>query len=166
MLPPLTGPARSSLTELGALVVPEYRDRLWWYHKQIAEALEGLLRYVRFKGEKGGYARVAISMPPQHGKSLHGTELFPALALGQDPDILEAFLKAGAEAGILRKLHQDGTKEYYALNATAAVLFSATAAAELPEVMVGATSSTLLMTSVTSWLLLLPATSVATTVKR
>lgn len=87
MLPPLTGPARTSLTELGALVVPEYRDRLWWYHKQIAEALEGLLRYVRFKGQRGGYARVAISMPPQHGKSLHGTELFPAFALGQDPDL-------------------------------------------------------------------------------
>jgi hypothetical protein len=87
LLPPLAGPARTSLTELGALVVPEYRDRRWWYHQQIAEALEGLLRYVRFKGKRGGYARVAISMPPQHGKSLHGTELFPALALGQDPDL-------------------------------------------------------------------------------
>lgn len=87
VLPPLTGPARTSLTELGALVVPEYRDRQWWYHQQIAEALEGLLRYVRFKGQRGGYARVAISMPPQHGKSLHGTELFPAFALGQDPDL-------------------------------------------------------------------------------
>jgi hypothetical protein len=46
-----------------------------------------LLRYVRFKGTRGGYARVLISMPPQHGKSLHGTELFPAFALGQDPDL-------------------------------------------------------------------------------
>ena len=87
LLAPMHGPARTSLTELGALVVPEYRDRRWWYHQQIAEALEGLLRYVRFKGQRGGYARVAISMPPQHGKSLHGTELFPAFALGQDPDL-------------------------------------------------------------------------------
>lgn len=84
---PLVGPARHKLTELGALVVPDYRLRLWWYHRQIAEALEGLLRYVRFKGRRGGYARVLISMPPQHGKSLHGTELFPAFALGQDPDL-------------------------------------------------------------------------------
>jgi hypothetical protein len=67
--------------------VPDYRARRWWYHEQISEALEGLLRYVRFKGARGGYARVLISMPPQHGKSLHGTELFPAFALGQDPDL-------------------------------------------------------------------------------
>lgn len=87
MLAPLAAPARSKLTELGGLVVPEYRKRQWWYHNQIAEALEGLLRYVRFKGQRGGYARVIISMPPQHGKSLHGTELFPAFALGQDPDL-------------------------------------------------------------------------------
>lgn len=87
LLPPLAGPARNSLTELGSLVVPDYKQRRWWYHRQIAEALEGLLRWVRFKGTQGGYARVAISMPPQHGKSLHGTELFPAFALGQDPDL-------------------------------------------------------------------------------
>lgn len=87
LLAPLAGPARSSLTELGSLVVPDYAERCWWYHRQIADALEGLLRWVRFKGERGGYARVAISMPPQHGKSLHGTELFPVFALGQDPDL-------------------------------------------------------------------------------
>ena len=87
LLAPLAGPVRSSIVELGTLVVPEYRRRCWWYHRQIADALEGLLRYVRFKGARGGYARVAISMPPQHGKTLHGSELFPALALGQDPDL-------------------------------------------------------------------------------
>jgi DEAD/DEAH box helicase domain-containing protein len=42
-------------------------------------------------------------------------------------DLMSAFLKAGSEAGILRKLHQDGTKEYYALNTTPAVLYSAAA---------------------------------------
>lgn len=87
LLAPLAAPARSKLTELGGLVVSDYRARRWWYHEQISEALEGLLRYVRFKGTRGGYARVLISMPPQHGKSLHGTELFPAFALGQDPDL-------------------------------------------------------------------------------
>lgn len=96
LLPPLAGPARYSLTELGSLVVPEYRERCWWYHRQIAEALEGLLRWVRFKGKRGGYARVAISMPPQHGKSLHGTELFPAFALGQDPDLRVIVASNGA----------------------------------------------------------------------
>lgn len=79
--------ARTRLVKFGSLVVPGYSERVWWYHEQIAEALEGALRWVRFKGKKGGYARVAISMPPQHGKSLHGTELFPDFALGQDPDL-------------------------------------------------------------------------------
>ncbi len=75
------------ITALGSLTVPNYDKRLHWYHKQIAEALEGLLRFVRFKGERGGYARVVISMPPRHGKSLHATELLPALALGYDPEL-------------------------------------------------------------------------------
>lgn len=79
--------ARSSINALGKLVVPKYDRRLHWYHVQIAEALEGLLRFVRFKGERGGYARVVISMPPRHGKSLHATELLPAIALGSDPDL-------------------------------------------------------------------------------
>lgn len=101
LLPPLAGEARYSLTELGSLVVPDYRERCWWYHRQIAEALEGLLRWVRFKGKQGGYARVAISMPPQHGKSLHGTELFPAFALGQDPDL--RVIAASNTVGIAKK---------------------------------------------------------------
>ena len=79
--------ARSSINALGSLVVPKYSRRLHWYHVQIAEALEGLLRFVRFKGERGGYARVVISMPPRHGKSLHATELLPAIGLGVDPDM-------------------------------------------------------------------------------
>jgi len=93
--------ARRRLTSLGSLVVPEYRQRLWWYHRAIAGALEGLLTYVRYKGKRGGYSRVSISMPPQHGKSLHGTQLFPAFALGQCPDL--KFIVASNTAGIAKK---------------------------------------------------------------
>ena len=84
---PCQARARSSIVALGKLVVPNYRARLHWYHRQIAEALEGLLRFVRFRGKRGGYARVVLSLPPRHGKSLHAIELLPALAFGQDPSL-------------------------------------------------------------------------------
>jgi hypothetical protein len=96
--------ARRSIVALGKLVVPKYDRRLHWYHVQIAEALEGLLRFVRYKGERGGYARVVISMPPRHGKSLHATELLPAMALGVDPDLKIMVATNGAS------LAKDGVK--------------------------------------------------------
>lgn len=96
--------ARTSITALGSLVVPDYSRRLHWYHRQINEALEGLLRFVRFKGRRGGYARVVISMPPRHGKSLSATELLPANALGVDPDLKIMVATNGAS------LAKDGVK--------------------------------------------------------
>lgn len=85
------------MTALGSLIVPDYKERLCWYHKSIAEACEGLIRYVRYRGKRGGYARVGISMPPRHGKSLHGRELLPALALGQDPNLKIIATSRGTE---------------------------------------------------------------------
>lgn len=64
----------------------DYLKRRWWYHLAICEALDDLLRYHEFKGQRGGIARLSVSMPPQHGKSLHGSELFPAKVLGHLPD--------------------------------------------------------------------------------
>jgi hypothetical protein len=78
-------------------VVPGYRERVQWHHKLIAEALEEVLRFVRFKGQRGGIARLAISMPPRHGKTLHGTELFPAMGLGVDPDLKFICASNGAD---------------------------------------------------------------------
>jgi DEAD/DEAH box helicase domain-containing protein len=40
-------------------------------------------------------------------------------------DMLHAFLESGAEAGLLKRLHQDGTKEYYVIAAEAGILYSA-----------------------------------------
>jgi len=85
------------MSTLGSLVVPNYGERLCWYHRSIAEACEGLIRYNRYKGQRGGYARVCISMPPRHGKSLHGRELLPALALGQDPNLKIIATSRGTE---------------------------------------------------------------------
>lgn len=77
--------ARRSICALGDVTVPGYAAS--WHHRVKAAALEELIRYARFAGEQGGIARLLISEPPQHGKSLHAAELTPALALGQDPDL-------------------------------------------------------------------------------
>lgn len=87
--------AAGRMTALGKLIVPDYQ--ICWYHKAIAEACEGLIRYVRYEGKRGGYARVSISLPPRHGKSLHGRELLPALALGLDPDLKIISTSRGTE---------------------------------------------------------------------
>jgi hypothetical protein len=89
--------ASRRMTELGSLVVPNYRERLCWHHKQIAEACEGLIRYTRYQGRRGGFARACISLPPREGKSLHGRELLPALALGQDPNLKIIATSRGTE---------------------------------------------------------------------
>nr|WP_321464384.1 DEAD/DEAH box helicase [uncultured Desulfobulbus sp.] len=39
-------------------------------------------------------------------------------------DLLHVFMHAGTEAGLLRKLHQDGAKEYYGISAAAARLYA------------------------------------------
>lgn len=39
-------------------------------------------------------------------------------------DLIHAFLEAGSASGLLVKLHQDGSKEYYALSSSAAILYS------------------------------------------
>jgi hypothetical protein len=97
MINPSYALAGRSMTQLGSLVVPNYGERLCWYHRSIAEACEGLIRYTRHRGRRGGYARVCISLPPRHGKSLHGRELLPALALGQDPNLKIIATSRGTE---------------------------------------------------------------------
>lgn len=77
--------ARRSLCALGDLTVPKFAPS--WHHHTKARALEESIRYARFRGERGGIARLLISEPPQHGKSLFAGELAPALALGQDPSL-------------------------------------------------------------------------------
>jgi len=64
----------------------DYRRRRWWYHTKICEALDDLVRFVEFRGKRGGIPRLSISMPPQHGKSLHGAELLPSFVFGRTPD--------------------------------------------------------------------------------
>ncbi len=77
--------AKRSIVALGEVTLPHYVAS--WHHKVKASALQEVIKYARFGGKRGGIARLLISEPPQHGKSLHAGELAPALALGQDADL-------------------------------------------------------------------------------
>lgn len=56
---------------------------LEWFHQEIATQLEN--GYERLK--KGENVRLAIFMPPRHGKSEEATQKFPSWVLGKDPTI-------------------------------------------------------------------------------
>lgn len=67
--------------------MPHYAERLAWFHRRKAQLLEQVVRYARFGGTRGGIPRALISEPPQHGKSLHCSELAPASMLGLAPEM-------------------------------------------------------------------------------
>lgn len=78
---------------LGRLVQRDYRAA--WFHRAISAALQRTLLHAR--GRPGGIARLAISMPPQHGKSRHVSELAIAAMLGVDPDLRAILVGYGAD---------------------------------------------------------------------
>ena len=51
-----------------------------WHHKRIAEKLQEFL-------EDPNKKNLAVFVPPQHGKSQLTSRLFPAFALGQNPNL-------------------------------------------------------------------------------
>ena len=59
-----------------SLMYPSFQ--LWYHHREIIDALEDV--------EAGRCDRLAIFMPPRHGKSLLASEHFPAWCLGRRPD--------------------------------------------------------------------------------
>jgi len=65
------------LAEFVDRVMPGYR---WnWHHQLIAEYLEKVF--------DGSVPRLIVCMPPRHGKTQLVSKLFPAWALGRDPDL-------------------------------------------------------------------------------
>src|SRR4051812_20601393 len=68
--------ARADFESFIHWVNPTYR--MQWYHRRIARACEDVLR--------GRGKRVIFNMPPRHGKSEEVSRLFPAYALGVDPN--------------------------------------------------------------------------------
>jgi hypothetical protein len=91
--------ARSSIVDLGRIVVKDAAgpgaraDRLYheaWFMREIAEALQLLVLCaigVIDRDDPRFIDRLVINTPPQHGKSLHCSELMPAWALGVEPDL-------------------------------------------------------------------------------
>jgi len=85
--------------ELGERFLMHFASRMnpgykWnWHHYKIAETLERF-----FKGE---LKRVMLFVPPQHAKSTFTSQLFPAWALGKNPDlkiVLASYAASIAEA--------------------------------------------------------------------
>ena len=68
--------AREDLACYALAVYPNFE--LAAHHRLIVDKLEAV--------ERGEISRLMIFMPPRHGKSLLGTQIFPAWFLGRNPD--------------------------------------------------------------------------------
>jgi len=87
--------ARRDLCTFGEYVVP------WWrahdMHRAIAAELMEVIRFLK-TGE--GTNRLIILSPPQHGKSVESSQIFPAFALGQVPDLRIFLISYGADLSV------------------------------------------------------------------
>jgi hypothetical protein len=63
-------------------ILIDKRYSMQWFHKEIADKLEDGFKRV----ERGENVRLAIFMPPRHGKSDTATQKFPAFVLGKHPE--------------------------------------------------------------------------------
>lgn len=75
--------ARASAADLGRMTFAG-DWKTCWYHDVVASHMNALLRYVR--GQKGGIARLVLSVPYQHQKTTM-VEMFVAQALGIAPSL-------------------------------------------------------------------------------
>src|ERR1017187_2914969 len=65
--------------DLACYAISQYPSfELARHHELIVDKLEAV--------ERGDISRLMIFMPPRHGKSLLGTQIFPAWCLGRDLD--------------------------------------------------------------------------------
>lgn len=72
----MLGMAKENLVDFAIVTDPNWDP--WWYHKEIAEALQ--------KVERGEIKRLLIQMPPRHGKTDLVSVKFPAWCYGRHPD--------------------------------------------------------------------------------
>lgn len=72
-----------SVEGLGASCVPAWQEA--WFGRVISDAVTGAVRWCL--GLPGGVQGVAISLPPQHRKTLYSSVLAPSLAFGLSPDV-------------------------------------------------------------------------------
>lgn len=89
---------RRSMIRFAARMNPSYK---WnWHHHKIAAALEKF-----FAGE---LKRVMLFVPPQHAKSTFTSQMFPAWALGKNPDL--KIILASYSASVAEAMNRDVQK--------------------------------------------------------
>jgi predicted phage terminase large subunit-like protein len=76
--------ARRELLRFGQYMLPHFR--IYKHQRLIAEALNRVVEFVTSRGQRGK-GRLMIMTQPQVGKSLVASNLFPAWALGNHPDL-------------------------------------------------------------------------------
>jgi len=76
--------ARRHLVEFSEYTLPWYKAAR--HHKLAATYLEQVLLYIQTEG-KEGIGRLLLEEPPRHGKTKQVSHLFPAWALGKQPDM-------------------------------------------------------------------------------
>jgi predicted phage terminase large subunit-like protein len=69
--------ARRNFIDFVEYIIPSYQTV--WYHRKIASELDRLYN--------GDIKKLMIFAPPQHGKTLLATKLFPAYVLGKNPKL-------------------------------------------------------------------------------
>lgn len=71
--------------------------KMLWFHRRIAEALQEL--------EAGKIKKLMVFVPPQHGKSQLTTRLFPAWAIGKNPN--QKIVIGSYSATVARRFNRD-----------------------------------------------------------
>ncbi len=64
------------------------------------------------------------NMPPWHIKWARRALVLPVASEATILDLIRCMLDVGAQAGLLNRIHQDGSREYYWISPAAAILFS------------------------------------------
>ena len=80
-------------------IMPAYS--MGWVHAELCNELDQFLLAVR----DGKSPRLMISMPPRHGKSELASRMFPAYALGRDPDL--SIIATSYSAGLASRMSRD-----------------------------------------------------------
>ncbi|MBT3390332.1 MAG: phage terminase large subunit [Chloroflexi bacterium] len=79
--------ARQNFADFARYMLPEHRRlEMQPFHELVCRTLEQVLIYIMTGGEQG-IGRLMIFMPPRYWKTLLASRLFPAWAMGKNPDL-------------------------------------------------------------------------------
>ena len=80
-------------------IMPQYH--MGWVHQEICDKLDRFLLDV----QEGRSPRLMITMPPRHGKSELASRMFPAYALGRNPDL--SIIATSYSADLASRMNRD-----------------------------------------------------------